>query len=160
MKPGAKEPELGGEPRDQQGAIRPNGRFPDMQALAAYIHGKGLKAGLYSSPGPLECAGFTGSYQHEEIDARTFAAWGFDFLKYDWCSYGSVAPSKPTLADHRKPYDLMGGILKKLDRDIVFNLCQYGMGDVWTWGADARRERLADHRRSRRGEGFAAAGFL
>ena len=136
MKPGSKDPELGGEPRDPQGAIRPNGRFPDMPALAAYLHAKGLKAGLYSSPGPLTCGGFTGSYQHEEIDARTFAAWGFDFLKYDWCSYGNIAPQKPTLADYRKPYDLMGGILKKLDRDVVLNLCQYGMGDVWTWGAD------------------------
>jgi alpha-galactosidase len=137
VKPGSKDPELGGEPRDSQGAIRPNGRFPDMPALTAYIHGKGLKTGLYSSPGPLECAGFEGSYQHEQLDALTFAGWGFDFLKYDWCSYGNIAPQKPTLADYRKPYDLMGGILKKLDRDIVFNLCQYGMGDVWTWGADA-----------------------
>ena len=132
-----KDPEVGGEPRDPQGNIRPNRRFPDMQALAAYIHNKGLKAGLYTSPGPVDCADSTGSYQHEEADARTFAAWGFDFLKYDWCSYSTVAPAKPTLADMRKPYDLMGGILKKQDRDIVFNLCQYGMGDVWTWGADA-----------------------
>jgi alpha-galactosidase len=135
-KPGSKVPELSGEPRDQDGAIRPNGHFPDMQALAAYIHGKGLKAGLYSSPGPLACGDYTGSYQHEEIDARTFAAWGYDFLKYDWCSYDNVAPQKLTLADYRKPYDRMGGILRKLDRDMVFNLCQYGMGDVWTWGAD------------------------
>jgi alpha-galactosidase len=136
MKPGAMEPELSGAPRDPQGAIRPNDRFQDMAALAAYIHWKGLKAGLYSSPGPLNCAGFTGSYQHEEIDAKTFAAWKFDFLKYDWCSYGTIAPKNPTLADYRKPYDLMGGILKTLDRDMVLNLCQYGMGDVWTWAAD------------------------
>ena len=136
VKPGSKDPELGGEPRDPQGTIRPNGRFPDMPALAAYIHGKGLKAGLYSSPGPLDCAGFEGSYQHERLDALTFAAWGFDFLKYDWCSYRSVAPPKPTLAEYRKPYDLMGRILKNLDRDVNFNLCQYGMGNVWAWGAD------------------------
>jgi alpha-galactosidase len=107
-----------------------------MAALAAYIHGKGLKAGLYSSPGPLNCAGYTGSYQHEEIDAKTFAAWKFDFLKYDWCSYGEIAPKKPTLAEYRKPYDLMGGLLKKQDRDMVLNLCQYGMGEVWTWAED------------------------
>jgi len=137
MKPGAKDPELSGAPRDPQGVIRPNDHFKDMAALAAYIHGKGLKAGLYSSPGPLNCAGFTGSYQHEEIDAKTFAAWGFDFLKYDWCSYGEVAPKKPTLADFRKPYDLMGGLLRQQDRDMVLNLCQYGMGDVWTWAADS-----------------------
>jgi alpha-galactosidase len=105
--------------------------------LAAYIHAKGLKAGLYSSPGPLVCGDSTGSYQHEEGDARTFAAWGFDFLKYDWCSYDTVAPKKRELADYRKPYDLMGGIVKKQNRDMVFNLCQYGMGDVWNWGADS-----------------------
>ena len=136
MKPGSTTPELSGAPRDEQGAIRPNDRFKDMAALAAYIHGKGLKAGLYSSPGPLNCAGYTGSYQHEEIDAKTFAAWKFDFLKYDWCSYGEIAPKKPTLAEYRKPYDLMGGLLKKQDRDMVLNLCQYGMGEVWTWAED------------------------
>ncbi len=137
VNPDSKDPGLGGPRRDPEGTILPNARFKDMAALAAYIHGKGLKTGLYSSPGPVECANFTGSYQHEEADARTFAAWGFDFLKYDWCSYGNVAPKSPTLADFRKPYDLMGSILKKQDRDIVFNLCQYGMGDVWTWAADA-----------------------
>jgi alpha-galactosidase len=136
-KPGSADPQLGGEPRDGEGAIRPNGMFPDMKALASYIHGKGLKAGLYTSPGPLTCDSYTGSYQHEEIDAKTFAAWGFDFLKYDWCSYGEIAPKKPTLAEFRKPYDLMGGILSRQDRDIVLNLCQYGMGDVWSWAPDA-----------------------
>jgi len=85
----------------------------------------------------LACGHHAGSYQHEEIDARTFAAWGFDFLKYDWCYYKDVAPKNPTVADFRKPYDLMGGILKDQDRDIVFNLCQYGMGDVWAWAPDA-----------------------
>ncbi|MGD0731520.1 MAG: putative Ig domain-containing protein [Terracidiphilus sp.] len=137
MKPGSTNPELSGAPRDSQGTIRPNERFQDMASLTAYIHDKGLKAGLYSSPGPLDCAGFTGSYRHEEMDAKTFAAWGFDFLKYDWCSYGGVAPKKPSLTDFRKPYDLMGGILKQQDRDMVLNLCQYGMGDVWTWAADS-----------------------
>jgi alpha-galactosidase len=137
VNPTSKDPELNGPQRDSQGIILPNKHFPDMTALAAYIHAKGLKAGLYSSPGPLMCGDSTGSYQHEEGDARTFAAWGFDFLKYDWCSYDTIAPKKPELADYRKPYDLMGGILKKQNRDMVFNLCQYGMGDVWTWGPDA-----------------------
>jgi alpha-galactosidase len=135
--PDSKDPGMGAPSRDPQGTILSNGRFPDMAAMAAYIHDKGLKAGLYSSPGPFICGDSSGSYQHEEIDAQTYAAWGFDFLKYDWCSYGNVAPKNPTLADFRKPYDLMGGILKKQDRDIVFNLCQYGMGDVWTWAPDA-----------------------
>ncbi len=135
--PGAKDPGMGGVARDSRGAILPNGRFQDMAAMAAYIHAKGLKAGLYTSPGPLDCAGFTGSYGHEEMDARTFAEWGFDLLKYDWCSYGRIAPQKPTISDYRKPYDLMGAILKKQDRDIFLNICQYGFGDAWTWAADA-----------------------
>ncbi len=136
VKPGSDDPMAGGDPRDERGAIRPNRRFPDMKALTDYIHSKGLKAGLYTSPGPLTCAKFTGSHGHEEIDARTFAAWGFDFLKYDWCSYGRVPGVGKTIDDYMKPYSLMGGILRGLDRDIVLNLCQYGMGDVWKWGAD------------------------
>ena len=134
-KPGSDNPELKGEPRDADGAIRPNGRFPDMAALTAYIHTRGLKAGIYTGPGPRTCGSFTASYKHEEIDARTFAKWGFDFLKYDWCSYTEVAGGK-TLADYKRPYELMGGILPKMERDIVFNLCQYGMGDVWNWGGE------------------------
>jgi|WetSurMetagenome_2_1015567.scaffolds.fasta_scaffold106171_2 alpha-galactosidase len=134
-KPGAKEPELAGPARDDQGGILPNGRFPDMKALTDYIHAKGLKAGIYTSPGPQTCADFTGSYQHEAQDAAQFARWGFDFLKYDWCSYEGVAGGK-SVADRRRPYELMGSLLAKADRDITFNLCQYGMSDVWTWGGD------------------------
>lgn len=131
--PNSPDPILGGPPRDEQGAVRPNGKFPDMKSLTDYIHARGLKAGIYISPGPLTCGGYVGSYQHEEIDARKFAEWGFDFLKYDWCSYGRVAPAK-TREDFMRPYALMGGILSLLDRDIVFNLCQYGMDSVWEWG--------------------------
>jgi alpha-galactosidase len=135
MKPGSDDPMLNGTERDSAGAIRPNGRFPDMKALTDYIHTKGLKAGIYTSPGPLTCARFTGSYQHEEIDARKFAEWGFDFLKYDWCSYTKVAGDK-TLENLMRPYKLMGDIVRRLDRDVVFNLCQYGMGEVWKWGGE------------------------
>lgn len=135
MKPGSANSLENSEPRDANGVLRPNGRFRDMKALVEYIHAKGLKAGIYSSPGPVDCAGYATSWQHEQRDARTFAEWGFDFLKYDWCSYGKVAPGK-TVADLKKPYELMGSILKSLDRDIVFNLCQYGRGDVWKWGGD------------------------
>jgi len=133
VKPGADDPRIGGPPRDADGAIRSNHHFPDMKALADYIHGRGLKAGLYTSPGPLTCQKYTGSYGHEEIDARKFAEWGFDFLKYDWCSYGRVATGEGAERLQR-PYRKMGEILKTLDRDIVYNLCQYGMGEVWTWG--------------------------
>ena len=106
-----------------------------MKALTDYIHAKGLKAGIYTSPGPLTCAGHVGAYQHEELDARRFAEWGFDFLKYDWCSYGRIA-TNPSLAEMQKPYRLMGDILRRQDRDMVLNLCQYGMGNVWEWGKE------------------------
>jgi alpha-galactosidase len=121
--------------RGPDGALLPNEHFPDMKALTAHIHAKGLKAGLYTSPGPLTCAKYAGSYEHEEIDARRFAEWGFDFLKYDWCSYGKIAADQ-SLEERRKPYAKMGAILQRLDRDIVFNLCQYGMSDVWKWGGE------------------------
>ncbi len=121
--------------RDKAGATLPNGKFPDITGMVSYIHGKGLRAGLYTSPGPWTCAGYLGAFEHEEIDAKKFAEWGFDFLKYDWCSYGRVAQNK-SLAELKKPYLKMGGILRTLDRDLVFNLCQYGMGDVWKWGPD------------------------
>ncbi len=77
-------------PRNAKGEIQSNSRFPDMKALADYVHSKGLKLGIYSSPGPYSCGGYTGSYQHERQDAETFAKWGVDYLKYDWCSYSSV----------------------------------------------------------------------
>jgi len=122
--------------RDAQGNILPNKHFPDMKALTDYIHAKGLKAGIYTSPGPFTCAGFAGAYQHEAQDAKQFADWGFDLLKYDWCSYGNVVKGKKDLAAMKAPYILMGGLLKKQKRDIVLNLCQYGMGNVWEWGAE------------------------
>lgn len=132
-KPTSPDPAVNGTPRDADGNILPNNRFPDMPALTAYIHSLGLKAGIYSGPGPLTCAHFEASYQHEDADAHRFAAWGFDLLKYDWCTYGRIAKDK-SLDELQKPYIKMGGILHGLDRDIVLNMCQYGMGDVWNWG--------------------------
>jgi len=133
VKPGSADPVLGGPTRDSEGRILSNKRFPDMKALTDFIHAKGLKAGIYTSPGPTTCGGHEGAYGHEQADARRFAEWGFDFLKYDWCSYGEKSPGR-SVADFRKPYDQMGGILLTLDRDMILNLCQYGMGDVWHWG--------------------------
>ena len=104
-----------------------------MKGLTDYIHGLGLKAGIYTSPGPLTCAGHVGAYKHEEQDVERFVEWGFDFLKYDWCSYNGVAKDK-SLAEYQKPYRLISAILAKQPRDIVLNLCQYGMGKVWEWG--------------------------
>lgn len=125
--------------RDPQGNIVPNRHFPDLRAMTAYIHGKGLKAGLYSTPGPLTCSGFAGSYQHEAQDAKQFADWGFDFLKYDWCSYENIArqESGPARGIAMRPFALMGGLLRQQPRDILYNLCQYGREKVWEWGADA-----------------------
>lgn len=131
-----RDPKRNGSFRDTDGKLLPNVYFPDMKALADYIHSLGLKAGLYTSPGTKTCAGFAGAYQHEAQDAKLFADWGFDFLKYDWCSYGSIASRPPTLDEMKRPYILMGDLLKQQNRDILFNLCQYGMGDVWKWGAE------------------------
>ncbi|MCC6587728.1 MAG: alpha-galactosidase [Bryobacterales bacterium] len=121
--------------RDSAGLPKSNSKFPDMKGLADYIHSKGLKAGIYTSPGPTTCQKLEGAWQHESIDAKTFAAWGYDLLKYDWCGYGKIVP-KPTLADSRKPYELMGSLLSAQPRDIQLNLCQYGRNDVWKWGAE------------------------
>lgn len=129
--PGNTSEDLGGPTRDANGEVLPNGRFPDMRGLTSYIHSKGLKAGIYTSPGPTTCAGYEGAFRHEAQDAATFANWGFDFLKYDWCSYKAEAPGLPGL---QKPYQMMGDALKAQPRDIVLNLCQYGMGKVWQWG--------------------------
>jgi len=120
--------------RDAAGNILSNEKFPDMKGLADYVHNRGLKIGLYSSPGTQTCASHEGSYQHEEQDARTYATWGFDYLKYDWCSYGQLFPN-PTLEQMKRPYAVMRAALDKAGRDIVYSLCQYGMGSVWEWGA-------------------------
>jgi len=123
--------------RDENGFIQSNKKFPDMKGLADYVHSKGLKIGIYSSPGPTTCAGFEASWQHEEKDAQQYANWGFDYLKYDWCSYNDVQDkSLPERERLMKPYQVMEAALREQDRDIVFSLCQYGMGNVWEWGAD------------------------
>ena len=147
--PGLTNAEVGDPVRATDGQILPNARFPDMKGMVDYIHAKGLKAGIYTSPGPKTCAGFEGTWQHEAQDAQTFAGWGFDFLKYDWCSYQRVfksgdsrltnADSTETpgkVAEYEFPYEYMSQQLQKLNRDVVFNLCQYGLGDVWKWGGD------------------------
>jgi alpha-galactosidase len=119
--------------RDAQGDITTNKKFPDMKALADYVHSKGLKLGIYSSPGPNTCAGYEGTYGHEEQDARTYAAWGIDYLKYDWCG----ARNLYTDEEMQAVYQIMGDALRKTKRPIVYSLCQYGRQEVWKWGADA-----------------------
>ena len=131
----SKDPTLLGEPRNAEGMVNSNKRFPDMNALTDYIHKKGLKAGIYTSPGPTTCAGHIGAYQHEELDVRRFVEWGFDFLKYDWCSYGDIA-KESNLENFQKPYKQISAILKEQKRDVILNLCQYGIGKVWEWGRE------------------------
>jgi len=123
-----------GEARGANGRILPNKRFQNMKALADYVHALGLKIGLYSSPGPTTCGGCAGSWQHELLDAQTYAEWGYDYLKYDWCSYSQVSGSS-SLKDLMRPYLLMSSALRAQKRDIVLSLCQYGMGNVSAWGA-------------------------
>jgi len=120
--------------RDANGEILTNEKFPDMKGLVDYIHGKGLKAGIYSGPGNTTCQGLAASYGHEEQDARTWAKWGIDYLKYDWCGYPVQANTNSPLDLLQKPYVLMRGVLDTMDRDIVYSLCQYGWGKVWEWG--------------------------
>jgi len=117
--------------RDAQGNIQANERFSDMKSLANYVHSKGLKIGIYSSPGPKTCAGYEGSYQHEEQDAKQYAAWGFDYLKYDWCSAEQVYKPSQMPEVYKKMHDALAAT----GRPIVFSLCQYGLTRVWRWGA-------------------------
>ncbi len=123
--------------RNEKGEILPNKKFPDMKGLADYVHGLGLKLGIYSSPGPKTCGRYEGSYKHEFQDAKTWAEWGIDYLKYDWCSYGRIVKDKKKTREIlMAPYKLMRKALDECGRDIVFSLCQYGMGKVWEWGKD------------------------
>ena len=117
--------------RDANGNITSNTKFPNMKALGDYVHSKGLKIGIYSSPGPKTCAGYEGSYGHEDQDAKTFAAWGIDYLKYDWCSASGLYGDE----DMQAVYQKMGDALAKSGRPIVYSLCQYGRNKVWEWGA-------------------------
>lgn len=123
--------------RDAKGVLQPNAKFPDMKALTAYVHSKGLKIGIYSSQGPKTCAGYIGSYGHVKQDADTYADWGFDYLKYDLCSGEWFYADADTV---KRSYYEMGKALqeagKRTGRDILFSLCEYGRFDVGSWGRD------------------------
>jgi hypothetical protein len=120
--------------RAADSSIVTNSKFPDMKELGNWLHERGLKFGIYSSPGPLTCGGFLGSYGHERRDADTYTSWGVDYLKYDWCSYDNIAGKDTTLDTYVKPFRIMQQALRAQKRDIIYSICQYGMKDVWKWG--------------------------
>ena len=130
-------------PRDAEGNITSNARFPDMKVLADYIHSKGLKFGLYSSPGPTISTeeDYAGSYKHEQQDADTYARWGVDYLKYDLMTYRTIMKNEShgDLAKEsllmQEAYRRMHEAILKTGRPMVFSLCQYGFDAVWRWGA-------------------------
>ncbi len=138
-----KDKSMFGPVRDAGGRVLPNRKFPDMHALTGYVHARGLKIGIYSSPGEWTCGGVAGSLGHEASDAATFSDWGIDYLKYDWCSYGReydrarrANPDASERVLRMAPYVLMRDALRAQQRDIVYSLCQYGDNQVWEWGAD------------------------
>ncbi len=155
--------------RDAQGAIQANGKFPDMKALADYVHSKELKLGIYSSPGPKTCAGYEGSYGHEAQDAQSYASWGIDYLKYDLCSFGDLMKNAGSAqAAHKMmldAYTKMHDALLKTGRPIVFSLCQYGDDAVWHWGGSVggnlwrTTDDISDHYDRMSDIGFSQAGL-
>ena len=116
--------------RDAQGRLQPDPeRFPHgIKALADYVHGKGLKLGLYSSAGTATCQDFPASLDHEAVDARTWAEWGVDYLKYDNCNN----QKRPELERYRA----MGLALRAQKRPIVYSLCEWGSDKPWSWGRE------------------------
>ena len=119
--------------RDSSGVLQPDpAKFPDMKSLADYVHAQGLKIGIYSSPGPTTCGGRAGSYEHERQDAETWARWGIDYLKHDYCSYERLHPGFE-LSTLQAPYLVMRDALATLDRDVVYSIGNYGYGEAWKW---------------------------
>ncbi len=158
--------------RNAQGEIQTNEKFPDMKALSDYVHSRGLKLGIYSSPGEKTCGGFEGSYGHEQQDAETFAKWGVDYLKYDLCSFMSNMGLHDPHQDPQKAVAIMKDAYAKMHRallsthrPIVYSLCQYGVGSVWEWGPEVganlwrTTDDIRDNYRSMALIGFSQAGL-
>lgn len=114
--------------RDSLGFIHPDPkRFPSgMKALADYLHSKGLKLGIYSDAGSQTCGGRPGSRGYEFQDAQTYAKWGVDYLKYDWCNTEGLKAEGA--------YKTMAAALKKAGRPIVLSICEWGNDKPWEWG--------------------------
>ena len=158
--------------RDASGVLHTNSKFPDMKALADYVHSKGLKLGIYSGPGPKTCAKYEGSYGHEEQDAKMYAAWGIDYLKYDLCSFTQLMKQQTGDEHSEKAYEMMKAAYVKMNkallatgRPIVYSLCQYGWDDVWEWGPQVGGNLwrttgdISDHYNRMEQIGFSQAGL-
>jgi alpha-galactosidase len=120
--------------RDAAGNLQPDfAKFPDgISGTAAYVHSKGLKLGIYEDAGTATCAGFPGSLGHETQDARSFASWGVDYLKYDNCNNNGST----TTAQYIARYSAMRDALAATGRPIVYSLCEWGVNAPWTWGGN------------------------
>lgn len=116
--------------RDKDGFLVPDPvKFPNgLKSVIDYVHSKGLKFGIYNCAGSQTCAGYPGSRGHEYQDARTYAAWGVDYLKYDWCNTGKI--------NAEEAYITMRDALFAAGRPVVFSLCEWGDNDPWLWGKD------------------------
>ncbi len=116
--------------RNDRGDIVPDPkRFPGgMKALGEYLHSKGFKFGIHNCAGAKTCAGFPGGRGHEFQDARTYASWGVDYLKYDWCEHGT--------ANAEETYKTMRDGLYAAGRPMVFSICEWGNNKPWLWGQD------------------------
>ncbi|MDN3595122.1 glycoside hydrolase family 27 protein [Zunongwangia endophytica] len=116
--------------RDEEGNLVPDPeKFPNgMKAVADYVHAKGLKFGLYNCAGGKTCAGYPGSRGHQYQDAKLYASWGVDFLKYDWCDTGKL--------NAKESYITMRDALYEAGRPVVFSICEWGDNDPWEWAED------------------------
>src|SRR3954452_8152837 len=119
--------------RDASGNLQPDfAKFPDgISGTAAYVHSKGLKLGIYEDAGTATCAGYPGSLGHETQDARSFASWGVDYLKYDNCFNNGSSTTQQYIAR----YTAMRDALAATGRPIVYSICEWGVNAPWTWAA-------------------------
>jgi alpha-galactosidase len=131
--------------RNADGEMVPNARFPDMKALADYVHARGLKIGIYTSPGQKTCAGYEGTKDADvektqksylDIDVQTYAKWDMDFVKYDYCIFPKDAATRDAyLSKQQAMYQRMTDAIQRSPRSMVHMICQYGENNVFKWGA-------------------------
>ena len=122
--------------RNPDGTIEANEKFPSMKGMIDWLHERGLKFGIYSTPGESTCGGYLGSLGHEQQDAEVWNKWGVDYLKYDWCSYERVREINNDwgFASCMRPYLLMQKFVREQPRDIFYSLGPLGGTQVYLWG--------------------------